>query len=307
MVIAKATNRLIISLPNGLRRRVVYLRAHHRLLSLRHPVRFTEKVNWRMVYDRRAVMVTACDKQAMKRYAAERVGPDRLRVPRTLWSGRHIDELTEIPLPDRWVLKPNAGTGQVHVGSGVPDLDVLRPLAAHWLSDRGLARWGEWGYRNAERALLVEEHVGAPGADLWDWKFFVFGGTPLVVQVDSGRLGEHRRRLYTPGWEPLPHRCEVPLAPVTAAPAQLPEMLRVAAEIGAAFDHIRVDLYLAGGEIWFGEITPYSGSGVVGFDPDDLDVTLGQAWVLPTRSGRGWRRTVVTSGRPATAGAPPCR
>lgn len=292
LFVAKAATRALLSLPIGLRRRVVYLRAHRRLLSLRHPVRYTEKVNWRMVHDRRELMVTACDKQAMKRYAADRVGRDRLRVPRTLWSGTCIDELLGVPLPDRWVLKPNAGTRQVYLGSGVPDLTVLRPLATRWLSDRGLARWGEWGYRNAERTLIVEEHIGAARtADLWDWKFFVFGGEPRIIQVDSGRLTEHRRRLYTAQWEALPHRCEVPLAPVIAAPTELPEMLGIAADLGAAFDHIRVDLYLADGEIWFGEITPYSGSGVVGFEPDDLDLTLGDAWVLPVELGGRRRRT----------------
>ena len=58
-------------------------------------------------------------------------------------------------------------------------------------------------------------------------------------------------------------------------------MLRIAEQIGAGFDFLRVDLYLTPKGVAFGEVTPYPGSGLMKFDPKGFDQELGAAWTLP--------------------------
>lgn len=281
----------LLRLPLPTQRRGQYLLAHGRFLHLRSPRRWSEKINWRMVYDRRDLIAMTCDKQASKAYVERTAAPGTVRLPRTVWCGDDPSELARVDWPPRWALKPNHGSGTVVMGTGRPDpelLGELRSAAQRWLTDGGPEQWGEWGYGQARHLVLVEEALpGTTAAGLTDYKFFVADGRIRLVQVDVDRFTCHRRRFYTADWEPLDDRCDLPLAPVVAAPANLSRMVAVATTLGAAFDFIRVDLYDTAGDVWFGELTAYSGGGLSPFDPVDLDLVLGSAWTLPRLDSSG--------------------
>nr|WP_246405476.1 ATP-grasp fold amidoligase family protein [Modestobacter versicolor] len=266
---------VVTRLPLRLKRAVLFRAAHGRWPGR---TTFTDKVNWRVVHDRRPLVGQLGDKLAMKAYATA-VCPS-LRVPAVLWSGTDVGAFAAAPdLPARWVLKPNHGSMRVHVGTGRPDAAELRRVTAGWLDEPLFRTRGEWVYSQARRLLLAEEFLGA-GDPPADHKFLVFDGRVELVQVDTGRFGDHRRRLYTPDWTPVDVVEAVPAGPVTPPPASLPRMLEVAATLGAAFDFVRVDLYDVDGEVWFSELTPYPGGGLDAFDPV-LDERLGAAWRLP--------------------------
>jgi len=233
-----------------------------------------------VVHDRRPLIGQLGDKLAMKAYAA-RVLP-ALNVPRVLWVGTDVAALARVDLPERWVLKPNHGTMRVHVGAGRPNVVELTRITAGWLDEPLFRDRGEWVYSQARRLLVVEEFLGS-GEPPADHKFLVFGGRVELVQVDTGRFGSHRRRLYTPDWTPVDVREAVEPGPVTPPPVTLSEMTKVAEALGADFDFVRVDLYDVDGEVWFGELTAYPGGGLDRFDPV-LDRRLGSYWQLPQRS-----------------------
>ncbi|MCF6743610.1 hypothetical protein E9529_04855 [Blastococcus sp. KM273128] len=150
-----------------------------------------------------------------------------------------------------------------------------------WLRDDQSVLLGEWAYSRARKLLVVEEAIGG-GALLDDYKFFVFDGQVAAIQVDRGRSTRlHSRSFYTPDWEPLPVQKTLPGGPPTPAPAELAGMLRAAEVLGRSFDFMRVDLYGTGGQIWFGELTPYPGGRVTPFEPASFDAWLGSRWALP--------------------------
>jgi hypothetical protein len=268
---------VLFRLPLRLKRAVLFRRAHGRRPGRRT---FTDKVNWRVVHDRRPLIGQLGDKLAMRAHAA-RVLPS-LRVPQVVWTGTDVAELAAVDLPERWVLKPNHGTTRVHIGTGRPGVTDLRRITSGWLDEPLFRSRGEWVYSQARRLLIVEEFLGS-GEPPVDFKFLVFGGRVELVQVDTGRFGEHRRRLYTPDWTPVDVAEAVAPGPVAPPPDSLAEMIKVAEALGAAFDFIRVDLYDVDGEVWFGELTPYPGGGLDRFDPA-LDDRLGALWQLPPRS-----------------------
>src|ERR1700733_7132943 len=115
-------------LPSGPSRRALFFYAHHRFPQVGSPVTFNEKVNWRILKDRREIISWTCDKLAMKDYASSvqiAAGHD-LRIPRTLWSGTDVRELEKVKLPEHWVLKPNHRSGTVFFGHGEPDVRALQ-------------------------------------------------------------------------------------------------------------------------------------------------------------------------------------
>jgi hypothetical protein len=71
-------------------------------------------------------------------------------------------------------------------------------------------------------------------------------------------------------------------------------MLATAAKLGSGFDFIRVDLYNILGEVYFGEFTPYPGSGLCRFVPASFDTELGARWTLPSR--RNLKKSSVFDG-----------
>lgn len=265
----KAALRAVFHLPLPLRRHVLYLRNQGRVGNFRRPRYFTEKINRRIIKDRRPLLAWTCDKLLVKD-EAQRHG---LAAPRTLWSGTDVAELAHRPLPDRWVLKPNHRSALVHFGAGsAPDADQLRAITAGWLESLQGEDLGEWAYTQARPMLLVEEMLGDGTKAPSDFRFFTFDGVVRCVQYESDAHGDHTRRFYTPEWGPLDVRQVFPLAAPVPKPKNYEQMLQAAAAIGAPFDFVRVDLYNIDGDIYLGEVTPYPTGGLMPFEPRSFDL-----------------------------------
>ncbi len=153
---------LACKLPDGLSRKALFSLRHHTLPSVNSPVTFNEKVNWRILKDRRESLAWICDKLAMKDYASKVEGAmdHGLRIPQTLWSGTDVGELEEVELPDHWVLKPNHRSGLVFFGRGRPDVPALRHTVENWLRPAEGADLHEWAYLKARPLLIAEEWIG---------------------------------------------------------------------------------------------------------------------------------------------------
>ncbi len=281
--------------PPKLRRHILFLSAHRRLGRFSRPVTFNEKLNWRMLYDHRELIALTCDKLAAKQYAQEH----SVRVPLTLWSGSDLRELETVPMPERWVLKPNHSSGQVHFGSGpLRRGDPLFVKVRSWLQESAPARNGEWGYQRARRLLLVEERIGSRETTPTSFKVYAFDGQPRmigVISVEPDRFSRWQqttdtlwppagtaRRFYTPDWQPLSvTEGGLPLASVVPPPPNLGAILETASQLAQPFDFIRVDLYTIGEAVYFGELTAYPGAGLSRFHPYRVDRQLGALWRLP--------------------------
>lgn len=271
-------------LPLSLRRRILFLRHRRRWLRLNDPVTFSEKVNWRMVYDRRPLLGMACDKDAAKSSVASR----GISVARTLWRGTDLGDLAanwSYGDDQEWVLKPNFSSGDILFGRGRPDAHALSGIAASWLSaDR--SETGEWGYSQADRVLLLEERLGEEDTAITDYKFFVCDGRVLTVRVlQVGTKARTGVRYYNPDGSPSRFVDPiVPLAPQEDLPSSWSQMVSIASLLGAEFDFVRVDLYDVGGEVFFGELTVYPGGGL---NPrgKEFEEQMGKAWELPAKTG----------------------
>lgn len=271
--------RALASINLPLRRRLLYAAKHRRWPNLDVPQSFTEKMNWRIIHDRRPQLAWTCDKLRMKEIARQR-SSKLIRIPETYWHGTDVTQLAGIELPDHWVLKPTHRSGAlVLFGGGQANTDELVLKTHQWLDDVNWSALGEWAYSQAEPNLMIEELIGVPGTSPTDYKFFVFDGKPELILAVDDRFGQPVKRYYRPDWSLLGTKGEADnqLEP----PQNLNKMLDAAATLGAGFDFMRVDLYDANGEVWFGELSPYSGSGLTPFVPKSLDDELGAVWRLP--------------------------
>lgn len=257
--------------------------------DLRNPRSFNERIAWKILHDRNPLIPLTLDKVAVRPWVAERIGWRYLVPVLGLWD--YPDEIPWDELPRRFVLKANHGSGY---NAFIADRDTAcRPailaMAASWLAENYGKRTGEWGYRSIRPRLLAEEYLPGtgPGGVPEDYKLYVFGGRPRLLQVHLGRFTDHRRELF---YDPLT-LAPIPLGPHRHAdcpdyPGPPPEAVLLhdlAARLGADFDAVRVDFYLIGGEPRFGEITHYSGGGTVPFVSREEDFALGALWAEAQR------------------------
>ncbi|WP_420175478.1 ATP-grasp fold amidoligase family protein [Luteococcus sp. OSA5] len=284
--------RIAAAFPLRWRRHYLHMMALGRPGNFAQPRTFNEKINWRILNDRRPELVRTCDKLQMKQMARELV-PDasQLRIPQTLWVGTDPDQIPEHLLSRPAILKPNDGSGQVVFLPA--SREQVRQQTATWLTGEQSERLGEWGYGQAERVMLLEELIPFDD-DLPDYKFHVFDGKAQLLGIHTGRFGTHCCSWYDRQWQRLDLRTNhMPSAGEIPAPEQAELMFELAERLGQGWDFMRVDLYLSEGQVWFGEFSPYPNGGLTRFLPGSCDAALGEHWSLPSAEPHDTPRTDV--------------
>ncbi len=129
--------------------------------------------------------------------------------------------------------------------------------------------------------IIAEKYmVDESGTELKDYKIFCFSGVPKIIQVDYDRFVKHKRNLYDTEWNRLPFTLKFPTDwnREFNKPKNLDKMLEIAAKLSVGYPHLRVDLYNINGNIYFGELTFFHGSGHEKFTPDEWNLKLGD-WI----------------------------
>jgi len=252
-------------------------------LDLEHPRTFNEKLQWLKLHDRNPRYQQLVDKIAVKEYIAECLSEEYV-IP-TLGVWKHFDDIDFDRLPDQFVLKCSHDSGGLVICTDKAKLDKA---AAKEKIERSLRRnyytFGrEWPYNGIEPRILAEKYMCDGDHDkenLTDYKIFCFAGEPryvMTVRDRSKGKGHSLHRWYDTDWQlqdlDLDYRGET--RQPEERPAQLDEMLRIARQLAKGIRHVRVDLYLIGGRIYFGEMTFYHQSGAEYFEPEEWDEKLG--------------------------------
>jgi hypothetical protein len=282
-------------IPISLKRQAIYYYHFRRFIPTR-PRAFYDKINWRMLHDRRDIIAKGGDKIWMKKHAFE--SHTSALIPETLWTGPSIGPILDIQWPGKWVLKPRVGSGYVAFGAGsLRESGITEDVVNAWRPMDHFHVHGVWGYGQGEAGYLIERLIEtADESTPDDYKFFVFDGQVRLVQYDSSRYEGHQRRYYTPKWEALQANTgRTKLAPTMSPPPHLDSMIEIAEAIGKGYDFIRVDLYDTPDGVYFGEITPYPHGGLEPFDDRVLNFTVGDWWALPPKRSLGKRCLVRSS------------
>jgi hypothetical protein len=288
-----------------------------------HPQTYTDKLRWRMAYDRRPMLTMFADKVAVRDYVADRIGDEHL----TTLHGVHVSAAAVdwAALPREYVCKASHGSGAVVLvrdaapeGAQLPastrfvgwDRFDVRPgptvpprlwdLITKWMTlnfEYGPGRLPEWAYRDIPPRVLFEELLTGPDGNVPnDYKFYTFDGTVRLVQVDTDRFGHHAREYLNRDGSPsivIPE-LGVPDSPLQPSDA-LPRMVELAEELARGVDFVRVDLYDVGDRIVFGELTNYPGAAVERWEPESVEIELGSYWTLPTVPAIAGHRVEPTS------------
>ena len=283
-------------LPLIVRRHVLYLRAKSRWGNFRNPTRWSEKIQWRILNDRRALLTPTCDKLAASKYASSvpQAKSPHIKFPETYWVGTSVHELAafEGSLPARWIFKPNHSSGRIadiDAAGGAIDWSALNELGHRWLQrDEELLVFGHWAYGAARPLLIAQERIGHAEVAPADLRLVCNRGEITMAfwtdgyQTENYRLYAYDADLRTRAR--FDHPYEAPLSEPGPDRLLSDEAVRAIAafarEVSAPFDFIRIDGVVVDDAFHFLEFTTYptSGLGVLGVG---AEVRLGSAWHLP--------------------------
>jgi hypothetical protein len=303
-------------LPFEIRSRLWWRQQQGTWIAHRPPTSFCEKVRWKMLRDRRALLTTFADKVAARDYVAGVVGPDVLTESYAV-----VDdpgELDRAGLPREFVAKSSHASGGVWIVSedappdGVVqpgdrplpeptqpledwcwvmtppnrlDWELLTACFRRWMAMSYGDEFVEWAYLDVPPRIIVEERLRrADGCHPDEYKLFVIHGRVELLYVDVDRHVDQRRNLYLRDWTPLEvMKDRYRRGEVRPRPAALDRMVEIAEALGGETDLVRVDLYDVDGRVVFGELTNYPSSGFKNFSPSSYDDELGRTWTLPRR------------------------
>lgn len=252
--------------------------AHGQWPHLLRPRTFSDKLCRRLMFDRRPVLTQIADKYAARAYIEERLGSGVL--PRLYHVTRDPATIPWDTLPRKYVVKATHGSGWNKLVTGDVDREAMTRQCSQWLRQSYYAKYREWPYKDICPRILIEEFLddGRGGVPA-DFKFFVFGGEPAVIQVDLGRFSAHTRAFYDLSWQRLPITLKYPPTPnEVPRPPHLAEMIAGAAKLGRGINFLRVDLYDLPGQFFVGELTTVPEAGREEFKPREFAEALGKRW-----------------------------
>jgi len=250
--------------------------------NLRHPQTYNEKIAWRILNDRNPLIVATTDKLAVREYVAAKVGPDVL-IP-IIGVYQSAADIRWAELPNQFVLKASHGCDMTLI---VRDKDSIDPKSAleradAWMRQNYYELSRERAYRDIPRRIIVEQLLtDDEGRIPADYKILVFHGRASLIRVHTDRFDDHRVNYYDADFRPLPMAQISPSAPAFTVPIEARSLIGLAEKLAGDFDYARIDLYLARGKTWFGEITHHDGNAHVRFQPPEFDAALGAMWHLP--------------------------
>ena len=256
-----------------------------RKLDINHPVGYNEKLQWLKLYDRKPIYTIMVDKLAVKKFVAERIGEQYVVPLLGVWD--KPGDIDYDSLPKRFVLKATHGGGGLDVVI-CKDKDKLDRAQVKQKLNRSLKtdywRMREWPYKNVPRRIIAEQYLEDNSGDLYDYKVMCFSGKPELIQVHRGRFTHQTQDIFDTNWNKM--KISQPGYPYTEdhinRPELLSKMLTLSSILADGVPQIRVDWYMANGELFFGELTFFDGAGFSFWEPEEWELKLGDMIVLPT-------------------------
>ena len=247
---------------------------------------FDEKRTWRGRHpDPRIQYKVLVDKFRVKEVLA---GQDTVKVAKTYYHTNDPSTILLENLPSSFVMKANnACNCTLKVVDGIVHAsckqcfkpkpatnEILIKYATDFLKTKYWYNYGEKQYSLVTPTILFEEYLPNLSMDI---EFFCFYGKVRLVKAGYYQK-QWKDFYYDLDWNLL--KTNTPGAKV-ARPEWLEKMISFTEELAKNIDHVRVDYFVCGNDIYFGECTFTTGERVV---PKILQMEISSYWLYPDES-----------------------
>lgn len=257
-------------------------------LDLQQPRTHNQRILHKMITLRDPLLVITSDKVKVRDYLRQKLGDafaDQLLIP-----VYHISHTGRDIPPSCWeqefFMKANHASGfnrLVHPGD---DPVEIQALAASWLAQSFGQVNHAWAYRDIPRRIICEKVIrDERGKIPMDIKFYCFHGKVKMIMFLDDRFEDAVRVFTDENLREIPGAQMFGDKKLGKIPdlKNLNEMKTLAEKLAEDFAYCRIDFYSVGGQIYFGEITHYTGAGIERFDDFDTDLAFGELWKVENR------------------------
>ena len=276
----------VIPVPDKLYLRIKFYCRLGKVLNLKHPTTYNEKIQWLKLYGRTPIDTILSDKFAVKEYISKTIGPQYVIPLLGVWN--NFDDIDFDKLPEQFVLKCTHDSGGIVICKNKAefDLEKARRVINRGMKNNFYVFSREKAYRDIPRRVIVEEYrEDSKTKELRDYKFFCFDGVPKALFIASDRQvdGEETKfDFFDMDYNHLPFTNGHPNAKVLPEkPVCFDEMKALAAKLSKGLIHVRVDFYEVDGKVYFGEMTYSHWGGMTPFVPEEWDSIFGSWIKLP--------------------------
>lgn len=274
-------------IPDNIYLRVKYRMHFNKKLNLKSTKTFNEKLQWLKIYDRNKLYTNLVDKYEVRRHIAKTIGEEYL-IP-LLGVYDAYNEIDFDTLPNQFVLKPNHTSGDVFICKDKSKIDFikLKIQVNTWLKRRYYWVHREWPYKNVKPRIICEKYMeDDSGTELKDYKFLCFKGESKCLFICLNRNSSTGLNVdfYDMDWNPMPfERHYKRSSNIIAKPKYFDKMIEFSEKLSENIPFVRVDFYETNGQLYFGELTFFPGSGYEEFTPESYDYLLGSWIELPNK------------------------
>lgn len=280
--------------PDSLYLKILYRIKTGKKLNLSNPQTFNEKIQWLKLYDRNPAYTEMVDKYEVKKYIAEKIGAKYL-IP-TLGVWEKFEEIDFDCLPEQFVLKCTHDSGGLVICRDKSKFDrkKSRRKLAGSLRSNYYYIFREWPYKHVKPRIIAEKYMTESGKIVpEDYKVYCMNGVPKYIAVMHNRFQEKKalsETVYDVNWRPQNFSFDEHFSvsgEIQERPERLEELLRIAAVLCQDMPQVRLDFYIIDNQIYFGEITFYTASGLQRMIPPEMDRVIGEMLEIPSENSGG--------------------
>lgn len=261
-----------------------------RIINLKNPRLFTEKIQWLKIYDCTPIKTRLADKIAVREWVKGKIGEKYLKKVYGIYE--KYEDINFSKLPKEYVIKTNHGCNMqlLVIEGGKPDKSQKERFNNFLKINYAYKSGYEMQYKDIKPLIFTEEYIknfhplcqnssdfSDYRPELFEYLIFCFNGEPKLILFASGkRTDKICCTMFDTQWNNLHfnyggylHEAPVPV------PENFDKMLDIARTLSKDFKFVRVDLHNVEGKIYFGEMTFTPASGYMKFCPRKYDRILG--------------------------------
>lgn len=272
-----------------------YYKVLGKKLDLKNPRDLNEKIQWLKLYSDTSKWPDLADKYKVREYVKQCGLENLLNDLYGVWDTPEKIDFSK--LPKQFVLKTNNGCGDVVIIKDKYSIDEfsiknqlkkdlnrlfgIMSVEPHYLKIKPCII--------AEKMLVNDIEYQIYSDSIIDYKCWCFNGKVYYVLVCCNRDKFNLDlSLYDCNWETHPEYLVVTShyrhGKIIPKPNNFSDMIRAAEILSRPFPCVRVDFYIVGGKIYFGEMTFTSAQGCMSYFTNEFLLKMGEMVNIKSRS-----------------------
>lgn len=276
-ILKKIYRNILRFLPDKIAVYIIYFRGYHRILNLKNPKYWGEKIQWLKLYGELEKLSKYVDKYEVREYVSDIVGEEYLNDLYGVYNS--VEEIDFEKLPNKFVLKSTNGSGTVLICKDKEKFNIenAKKEMKKWLNDDYYKEKKEPQYKNIKNRIIIEKYLENENDSLTDYKFYCFDGKPMWYGIFYDRYTDKSIDFYDENGKKMDgvNTCHIKNSnKIEAFDDKIKEMMRLSKKLSNIFTCVRVDFYCVDEKIIFGELTFTDGAGSDPWYPINFDLEI---------------------------------